>query len=214
MHGGVVSLLISLGVLFICNLGFVVYMLVRTPRLQKPLTCAETLKVSPQFNASLIRHPRLTSQGKWIVVMAVAFGAVAIAISVALGWKIVTAGPTREALPAVAAVGIFDLAPLVFVAILYRTHRLVATGHFAAGLVVAARVGAIKSWGLFYDFLDGSGQVVRGHSLRSFYTVALLRAFYGEDLGGYFGVGSYVPVLYRADDSARNALYVSFPWTI
>jgi hypothetical protein len=214
MHGGVVSILISLGVLFICNLCFVVYMLVRTPKLKKPLTSAETLKVSPYFNASLIRRPRLSSQGKWIVVMAVAFGAVAIAISLALGWKIVTAGLTREALPAVAAVVIFDLVPLVFVAILYRAHRLVATGHFATGLVVAASVGAIKSWGLFYDFLDSSGQVVRGHSLRSFYTVALLRSFYGEDVGNYFGVGSYVPVLYRADDSARNALYVSFPWTI
>lgn len=72
-------------------------------------------------------------------------------------------------------------------------------------------MGGIKSWGLFYDFLDGSGQVIRGNSLRSFYTVALAGA---AGAGDYFGVGSYVPVLYRADNPSRNALYVSFAWAV
>jgi hypothetical protein len=197
---------------FISNLAFVVYVLVRTPKLNKPLTSAETLKAAPHFNSNLIRHPRLTSWGKVIVVMAVAFGAVFTAVSLVEGWQIATTGLTTASLPAVVTVLIFDLVPVAFVALLYRTYKFVLTGHFATGIVVAAKIGSMRSWGLFYDFLDGSGKVVRGSSSRSFYTVALARCFYGADMGNYFGVGSYVPVLFRADDSSRNALYVSFPW--
>jgi hypothetical protein len=207
-------ILMVMGLLFICNLCFVVYMLVRTPKLNKPLTSAETLKTAPHFNSNAIRHPRLTSWGKVIAVMAVAFGAVAAAVSLALGWRIVTTGLTKAALPAVVIVLIFDLVPVAFVALLHRTYKLVLMGHFATGIVVAAKIGSIRSWGLFYDFFDGSGQVVRGSSSRSFYTVALARCFHGADVGTYFGVGSYVPVLFRADDSSRNAPYVSFPWAI
>jgi hypothetical protein len=203
-----------MGLLFICNLSFVVYMLVRKPKLNKPLTSAETLKAAPPFNSNVNRHPRLTSWGKVIVVMAVAFGAVATAVSLILGWRIVTTGLTKAALPAVVIVLLFDLVPVAFVALLHRTYKLVLTGHFATGIVVAAKIGSIRSWGLFYDFLDESGKVVRGSSSRSFYTVALARCFYDADMGNYFGLGSYVPVLFRADDSSRNAPYVSFPWAI
>jgi hypothetical protein len=209
-----ILILMVMGLLFICNFSFVVYMLVRTPRLNKPLTSAETLRAAPHFNSNVTRHPRLTSWGKVIVVMAVAFGVVATAVSLALGWRIVTTGLTKAALPAVVMALIFDLAPIAFVALLHRTYKLVLTGHFATGIVVAAKIGATRSWGLFYDFLDESGTVVRGNSSRSFYTLALSRCFYSADMGNYFGLGSYVPVLFRTDDSSRNAPYVSFPWEI
>jgi len=207
------KLLIAMGVLFAGNVCFIVYMLVRTPRLNKPLTSAETLRGAPHFSSPVVRHPRLTSRGKWIVVMAVAFGAVFAAVSFALGWRIATAGFTKAALPALVTVFICDLAPLGFVVLLYRTYRFILRGQLTTGIVVAATVGPIKSWGLFYDFLDGDGQVVRGSSLRSFYTVALARCFYGP-VGTYFGLGSHVPVLYWADDSSRNALYISWPWAL
>ena len=200
--------------LFIFTLCFVVYLLVHTPKLNIPLTSPETLKAAPPFNSNVIRRPRLTSRGRWIVVMAVAFGAVFTAVSLSLVWRIATTGLTKAVLPAVVTVLIFDLVPVVFVVLLHRTHKFLLTGHFATGIVVAATIGSIKSWGLFYDFLDESGEVVRGSSSRSFYTVALTRCFYGAEEGNYFGVGSYVPVLFRADDSSRNALYISFPWAI
>jgi hypothetical protein len=210
----VVLILILLGLLFICNLCFIVYVLIRKPILNKPLTSAETLKAAPHFNSTAVRHPRLTSWGKVIVVVTVAFGAVATAVSLALIWRITITGMTAAALPAAITVLIFDLVPVGFVVLLHKTYQLVLTGQFATGVVVAARVGSTTSWGLFYDFLDGSGLVVRGSSSRRFYTVALARCFYGAERGNYFGVGSYVPVLHGADDSSRNALYVSFPWAI
>jgi hypothetical protein len=203
-----------MGLLFIGSLCLVVYLLVRTPNLNKPLTSAETLKAAPHFDSNIIRHPRLTSWGKAIVVMAVAFGGVAAAVSLALGWRIATTGLTNAALPAVVTVLILDLVPVAFVALLHGTYKLVLTGHFATGIVVAAKIGSVRSSGLVYDFLDGTGKVIRGSSSRSFYTVALARCFYGADMGNYFGMGSYVPVLFRADDSSRNAPYVSFPWAI
>jgi len=168
-----ILILVVMGLFLIANLCFIVYVLVRTPKLNKPLTSDETLKAAPHFSSNAIRHPRLTSPGKWIVVIAVAF-----------------------------------------VTLLHRTYKFVLTGHFATGIVVAAKIGSITSWGLFYDFMDGSGKVVRGSSSRRFYTVALARCFHGAEIGNYFAVGSYVPVLFRADDSSRNALYVSFPWAI
>jgi hypothetical protein len=209
-----ILILIVMALLFICSLCLVVYTVVRTPSLDRPLTSAETLKAAPHFDSNIIRHPRLTSWGKAIVFMAVAFGGVATAVSLALGWRIATTGLTNAALPAVVTVLILDLVPVAFVALLHRTYKLVLTGQFATGIVVAAKIGSIRSSGLFYDFLDGAGKVVRGSSSRSFYTVALARCFYGADMGSYFEVGSYVPVLFRADDSSRNAPYVSFPWAI
>lgn len=209
-----ILILVVLGLLLIGNLCFIVYVLVRTPKLNKPLTSDETLKAAPHFSSNVIRHPRLTSRGKWIVVMAVAFGAVFTAVSLALAWRIATTGLTKAALPAIVLVLLFDLAPVAFVTLLHRTYKFVLTGHFATGIVVAAKIGSITSWGLFYDFMDGSGKVVRGSSSRRFYTVALARCFHGAEIGNYFAVGSYVPVLFRADDSSRNALYVSFPWAI
>jgi hypothetical protein len=206
--------LIAMGVLMAAYLCFIVYMLVRTPRLNKPLTSADTLRAAPVFRADAVRHPRLSSRGKWIVVMAVAFGAVATPGSLALGWRIATTGLTPAALPAIVMMLIFDLVPAGFVVLLYRTYRFLLTGELTTGVVVAGTIGAVTSWGLIYDFLDGSGRVVRGSSPRSFYTVALARCFDGADAGGYFGVGSHVPVLYRADDSFRNALYVSWPWVL
>jgi len=210
----ILKMLIALGLLLITILCFVVYMLVRTPRLNKPLTSADALTAIPHFSSPVIRHPRLTSRGKWIVVMAVAFGSVATGVSMALGWRIATTGLVTEAIPAVVMVLILDLVPTAFVALLYRTYRFVLAGHFTTGIVVAATIRPVKSWGLFYDFLDRNGQVVRGSSLRSFYTVALARCFDDAAVGTYFGVGSYVPVLFRADDSSRNALYVSWPWAL
>jgi len=98
--------------------------------------------------------------------------------------------------------------------LLYRTYRLLLTGHLTTGMVVAATIRPITSWGLSYDFLDESGRVVRGSSLRRFYTSALARCFDAAGMQTYFGIGSFVPVLYRSDDSLRNALYVSWPWTL
>jgi riboflavin transporter FmnP len=149
-----------------------------------------------------------------MLVLTVVFGAVATAVSLALVWRIASTGLTKAALPAVITVLIFDLVPAGFVVLLHKTYQLVLTGRFSTGIVVAARIRSTTSWGLFYDFLDGSGQVVRGSSSRRFYTVALARCFYGAEMGSYFGVGSYVPVLHGADDSSKNALYVSFPWAI
>ncbi|HXY98081.1 MAG TPA: hypothetical protein VEH00_14045 [Steroidobacteraceae bacterium] len=208
------KLLIAMGVLMAANLCLIAYLLTRTPRLNKPLTSADTLKAAPIFRADAVRHPRLSSRGKWIVVMAAAFGTVATACSLALGWRIATTGLTPVALPAMVMILIFDLVPAGFVVLLYRTYRFLLTGELTTGIVVAATIRPVTSWGLIYDFLDSSGRVVRGSSRRSFYTVALARCFDGAGAGDYFGVGSHVPVLYRADDSSRNALYVSWPWVL
>ncbi len=207
-------MIMAMGLFLAGNLGFLVYMPVRSPKLDRPLTSAESLKAAPNSNSGVTRHPRLTSRGKCIVVMVTVFGAVATLVSLALGWRLASTGITQAALAAVVMVLSVDLVPVIFVALLHRTYKLVLAGHFATGIAVVVKVGAIKSWGLFYDFLDGSGQVVRGNSLRSFYTVALARAFHGDTAGDYFGVGSYVPVLYRQDKPPRNALYVSLPWEI
>jgi hypothetical protein len=207
-------LLALMGLFFACNVCFVVYVLVRTPKLKEPLTSPETLRAAPRFNSNAIRHPRLTSRGKVLVLGAVAFGAVAAFVSLALVSRIAASGLSGPALPALVMVLLLDLVPIGFVAYLHRTYRLVLAGRFATGVVVAANVGGITSWGLFYDFLDGSGQVIRGNSSRRFYTVALARCFYGRAEGSDFGVGSYVPVLFRAGEPSRNAPYVSFPWEI
>jgi hypothetical protein len=210
----ILKLLLAMGPLFVATFYLIVYMLVRAPRLNKPLSSADTLKGAPHFSSPVIRHPRLTSRGRWIVVMAAAFGTVATPVSLALGWQIATRGLSMAALLTVPTVLVLDLVPLVFVVLLYRTYRFLLTGQLTTGMVVAATIRPITSWGLFYDFLDGSGQVVRGSSLRRFYTVALAGAFDGASIETYFGVGSFVPVLYRSDDSSRNALYVSWPWTL
>ena len=148
------------------------------------------------------------------MLMTVAFGLVATLVSLALIWQIVHAGLTKAAVPAVVMSFLIDSVPIGFGVSLHRTRRFLLTGQFATGIAVAATVGGIKSWGVIYDFLDGSGRVIRGSSLRSFYTVALARAFHGASAGDYFAVGCYVPVLYCADNPARNALYVSYAWEI
>ena len=155
-----------MGLLLICSVCLVVYMLVRTPRLNKPLTSADTLKAAPHFSSPVIRHPRLTSRGKWIVVMAVAFGAVATGVSLALGWRIATTGLVTAAIPAVVMALIIDLVPIVFVALLYRTYKLVLTGHFTTGIVAAATVRSIKSLGALLRFL-GSKRPSRPRKLTS-----------------------------------------------
>jgi hypothetical protein len=182
--------------------------------LNKPITAIDTLRAAPPFNVVTPRRPRLTVRGKVLVVMAVAFGAVAALVSLAMVVRIAGAGVSAAAMPAIVMASLIDLVPIGFVVLLHRTYRLLLAGQFATGVVVSATVGGIKSWGVTYDFLDGKGQVIRGRSLRSFYTVALARAFDGATLGDYFGIGSYVPVLYRADNPARNALYVSYAWEI
>ena len=184
------------------------------PTLNKPLTAVDTLKAAPPFHVNAVRRPRLTARGKVLVLMTVAFGVVAILVSLAPISAIGRTGLTPASVPAVVMILLIDLVPIGFGAVLHRTRQFLLTGEFATGIVVASSIGGIKSWGVVYDFLDGNGQVIRGSSLRSFYTVALARAFDGATLGDYFGVGSYVPVLYRAEDAARNALYVSYAWEI
>jgi hypothetical protein len=214
--GGVaiLKLLIAMYALMAANLCLIVYVLTRAPRLNKPLTPADTLRAAPGFRTDAVSRPRLSSRGKWIIVMAAAFGAVAAASSLALGWRVATRGLTQAALPAIVMMLIVDLVPAGFVVLLYRTYRFLLTGELTTGIVVAATIRPVTSWGLIYDFLDGNGQVVRGSSRRSFYTVALARCFDGAGAGDNFGLGSHVPVLYRADDSSRNALYVSWPWVL
>jgi hypothetical protein len=207
-------LLIAMGLLSICIPGFVLYTVVRTRKLDRPLTAVQTLRAAPPFNVDTPRRPRLTARGKVLVFMTVAFGLVAVLVSLALISAIARTGLTLSSMPAIGTILLFDLVPIGFGVSLHRTRKFLLTGQFASGIVVAAKVGGIKSWGLFYDFLDGSGQVVRGSSLRSFYTVALARAIHRATLGDYFAVGSYVPVLYRAENPARNALYVSYAWAI
>jgi len=148
------NILIALVLLLIGSLCFVVYMLVRTPRLNKPFTSADLLRAASHFGSPVVRQPRLSSRGKWIVVMAVVFGAVASAVSLALGWRIATTRLNEAAIPAVVTVLIMDLVPIGFVALLYRTYKFVLTGQLATGIVVAATIRPLKSWGLFYDFLD------------------------------------------------------------
>jgi len=179
-----------------------------------PLTAAATLSAAPAFKVNAVRQPRLTARGKVLVLMTVAFGMVATLVSLALIWQIAHTGLTKAAVPAVVMSLVIDSVPIGFGLSLHRTRRFLLTGQFATGIVVAATVGGIKSWGVIYDFLDGSGRVIRASSLRSFYTVALARAFHGASAGDYFAVGCYVPVLYCADNPARNALYVSYAWEI
>jgi hypothetical protein len=203
-----------MGFVLACNLGVVVYMLARTRKLDKPLTAREALRAAPPFKVDAIRQARLTARGKVLVIMTAAFGLVAIVVSMALIARIASTGLNPELVPAVVMILLVDLVPVGFGMVLYRTREFLLNGQIATGIVVEAKVGGIKSWDLFYDFLDGSGHVIRGSSLRSFYTVALARAFHGATLGDYFAVGSYVPVLYRAEKPERNALYVSFAWSI
>jgi hypothetical protein len=210
-------ILVAMGILVACCLGILVYaanVLIGPRKLNKPLTAVETLKAAPPFSVSTLRSPRLTTRGKVFVLMTVAFGLVAMLVSLALIWQIAHTGLTKETLPALVTVLPLDAVPIGFGVSLHRTRRLVLSGRFATGIVVAANVGGIKSWGLFYDFLDGGGQVVRGSSLRSFYTVALARAFHGAMLGDYFGVGCYVPILYRDEKPTQNTLYVSYAWEV
>jgi hypothetical protein len=183
-------------------------------KLNKALTAVDTLKAAPPFKVAAVRRPRLTARGKVLVLLTVAFGLVAILVSLALISGVGRTGLTPASVPAVVMISLVDLVPIGFGVSLHRTRKFLQSGQFATGIVVAAQVGGIKSWGVFYDFLDGSGRVMRGSSLRSFYTVALARAFHGATLGDYFGVGSYVPVLYCRDNPARNALYVSYAWVI
>jgi len=113
-----------MGIFLACNLGFLVYMLVRTPKLNKPLTAAETLKAAPAFNANLLRKPRLTSRGKVIVVMAAAFGVVAALVSWALSLRIASTGLNQAALPAAFTIFLVDLVPVGFVLLLHRTNKI------------------------------------------------------------------------------------------
>lgn len=182
--------------------------------MNKPLTSVETLEAAPPFQVNVTGQPHLTARGKVLVLMTVAFGLVAALVSLALIWQLAHTGLTKAALPAVVMSLLIDSVPIGFGVLLRRTRQFLLTGQFATGIVVAATVGGIKSWGVIYDFLDGSGRVIRGSSLRSFYTVALARAFHGASAGDYFAVGSNVPVLYAADNPVRNALYVSYAWEI
>jgi hypothetical protein len=50
-------LLVATGVFLACNIGFLMYLLVRTPKLNMPLTAAETLKAAPAFKANALRKP-------------------------------------------------------------------------------------------------------------------------------------------------------------
>jgi hypothetical protein len=207
-------ILAVLGIILVFNIGWVVYLFGRTPRLNQPLTVLEKLKAAPPFPASVARKPRLTANGKVLMFIAVSFGLMAALVSSALFWRIASVGITPTAIAAMGMVAVVDLVPIGFAVLLRSTYRLLRTGHFATGIVVAAKVGGVKTWDVFYDFLDGSDQVVRGSSRRSFYTVALARAFHRDIGGDYFGVGSYVPVLYRPDKPTQGVLYVSFPWAL
>lgn len=207
-------ILAVLGIILVFNIGWVVYLFGRTPRLNQPLTVLEKLKAAPPFPASVARKPRLTAKGKVLVSMAVSFGLVAALVSSALIWRISSDGITAGIIAAIGMVAVIDLVPIGFALLLHSTYRLLRTGQFATGVVVAAKVGGVRTWGVFYDFLAGTDQVVRGSSRRSFYTVALARAFHGDIGGDYFAVGSYVPVLYRPDRPTQGVLYVSFPWTL
>src|ERR1700684_2723959 len=56
--GGVtVLMLMAMGLLLIGSVCFLVYLLVRSQRLSKPLTLVETLKAAPPFNSNVSRQP-------------------------------------------------------------------------------------------------------------------------------------------------------------
>ncbi|HXY96397.1 MAG TPA: hypothetical protein VEH00_05425 [Steroidobacteraceae bacterium] len=131
------KLLMAMALLLIGNVWFIAYLLVRVRRLQKPLTSADSLRAAPHFSSPVIRRLRLTSRGKWIIVMAVPFGALLTVASLGLAVQIATTGLTKAVIPATVAVLIFDLVPVAFVVLLYRTYRFLLTGRLTTGIVVS-----------------------------------------------------------------------------
>lgn len=91
-----------------------VYMPVRRRRVNQPLTPLARLQKAPPFEVDVVRKPRLTSNGKVIVVMVVAFGVVAVGVSLAV---VTTTGLTPALVPVVGMGLLIDLVP-------FMAHRL------------------------------------------------------------------------------------------
>lgn len=197
-------LLLVFGLPILGALGILFYERSYSRRIKKPLTSAEALRELRPFSVSTPRRVRLSRRGAVLALMSTVFGVVGFLISSLLSYKIAIAGMSMPALPAVVTVLIFDSAVLVFPWLLMKDHKLVKEGQFAMGVVVDARVGRIYSFDIVYDFLDHSGRIVRGGSLRRVFTASW----------NNFGVGSQVPIVYLSQDPSRNSLYTSMAWTV
>lgn len=197
-------LLLSFGIPILGVLGILSYARNYSRRIKKPLTSVEALRRSSPFDSTTPRRVRLSPRGAVLAVMSTAFGVIGLFVSSAAFYKIVTAGLSMQNIPVVPAVLMFDCAALVFPWLLLKDRKLIREGKFSVGVVVDARVGGIYSFAIVYDFLDQSGRIVRGGSLRRVYT----------DNWSNFGVGSRVPIVYLLEDPSRNSLYASMAWTV
>ena len=195
--------ILAFGLPILGALGILFYERSYSRRIKKPLTRVESLRELRPFNVSTPRRVRLSRRGATIALMTTVFGVVGFLISSLTFYKIAIAGVSMQAIPAVVIVLMFDCVSLVFAWFLVNDCKLVKEGQFSLGVVVDASVGGIYSWGIVYDFLDHSGRIVRGGSLRRVFTANW----------NNFGVGSQVPIVYLPEDPSRNSLYASMAWT-
>ena len=197
-------LFLVFGIPILGVLGILSYARSYSRRIKKPLTSVESLRKSSPFDSSTPRRVRLSGRGAVLALMSIAFGVVGLFVSSAVFYKIAIVGLTMENIPAVVMVLIIDCAVLVFPWLLLKDRKLIREGKFSAGVVVDARVGGIYSYAIVYDFLDHSGRIVRGGSLRRVFTANWTN----------WGVGSRVPIVYLIEDPSRNSLYASMAWTV
>jgi hypothetical protein len=140
-----------------------------------------------------------------IAVISAAFGVVGFFISLIVLYKTAIAGVSIRGIPSVVIVLLFDCVVVFLAWLLLDDHKLAKKGQFCRGIVVDASLRGVYSFGVVYDFLDHSGRVVRGGSLR--------RVFTGN-WDNFFGAGSHVPIVYLPEDPSRNSLYASMAWTV
>ena len=197
-------LLLVFGIPILAGLGILSYARSYSRRIREPLTSVESLRGPSPFDSNTPRRVRLSRRGAVLALMSTAFGMVGLFVSSAAFYKIAIAGLSMQNIPVVVIVLIFDCAALVFPWLLLKDRKLIREGKFSEGVVVNARVGGIYSFNIVYDFLDHSGRIVRGGSLRRVFTANW----------GNFGVGSRVPIVYLPEDPSRNSLYASMAWTV
>ena len=197
-------LLLVFGIPILGILGILSYARNYSRRIKKPLTSVEALRTSSPFDSTTPRRVRLSPRGAVLAVMSTAFGVVFLFVSSATFYKIMIDGLSMESIPAVVGVLMFDCAVLVFPWLLLKDRKLIREGKFSVGVVVDARVGGIYSFAIVYDFLDQSGRIVRGGSLRRVFTANWPN----------WGVGSRVPIVYLIEDPSRNSLYASMAWSV
>jgi hypothetical protein len=106
------------------------------PKLNKPLTALDTLKAAPPFKVNAVRRPRLTARGKVLVLMTVAFGVVAILVSLALISAFARTGLTPASVPAVAMILLIEFLPIRFGVVLHELANSCLPGNSRPGLLL------------------------------------------------------------------------------